>query len=63
VTETTAFGAAMLAALADGAFADLRDIKSSWQLETKFQSTMKPSVRDQLKLGWGRAIEKTKLTL
>ena len=63
VTETTAFGAAMLAALADGAFADLRDIKSSWQLETKFQSTMKPSVRNQLKLGWGQAIEKTKLTL
>jgi glycerol kinase len=63
VTETTAFGAAMLAALADGAFADLRDIKSSWQLETKFQSTMKPSVRNQLKLGWGRAIQKTKLTL
>jgi glycerol kinase len=53
----------MLAALADGAFADLRDIKSSWQLETKFQSTMKPSVRNQLKLGWGQAIEKTKLTL
>ena len=63
VTETTALGAAMLAALADGAFSELRDIGKSWRLEAKFQSTMETDVRTQLKLGWGRAIEKTKLKL
>lgn len=63
VTETTAVGVAMLAALADGVFSDLRDIGKNWQLEAKFQSTMNLEVRRQLKSGWGKAIERTKLRL
>ena len=63
VTETTAVGVAMLAALADGVFSDLRDIGKNWQLEAKFQSTMSLEVRRQLKSGWGKAIERTKLRL
>ena len=63
VTETTAVGVAMLAALADGVFSDLREIGKNWQLEAKFQSTMSLEVRRQLKSGWGKAIERTKLRL
>ena len=63
VTETTAFGAAMLAALADGAFAELDDIAQSWQLERRFSSQMGLSQRATLKSGWDQAVTKTRITL
>ena len=63
VTETTAFGAAMLAALADGAFAELEDIAQSWQLERRFSSQMSLNQRATLKSGWDQAVTKTRITL
>lgn len=63
VTETTAFGAAMLAALADGAFAGLDDIAESWQLERQFTPQMDRTTRHKLKQGWAEAVTKTRLSL
>ena len=63
VTETTAFGAAMLAALADGAFAGLDDIEQSWNLERKFTPQMNRNTRHALKGGWTEAVTKTRLSL
>ena len=63
VTETTAFGAAMLAALADGAFAGLDDIEQSWYLERKFTPQMNRNNRHALKSGWAEAVTKTRLSL
>jgi len=63
VTETTAFGAAMLAALADGAFAGLDEIAESWQLEREFTPQMSKNSRHKLKQGWAEAVTKTRLSL
>ena len=63
VTETTASGAAMLAALADGAFAELEDISQSWQLERLFSPQMKLNDRARLKSGWDNAVIKTRMSL
>ncbi len=63
VTETTAFGAAMLAALADGAFAELEDVAQSWQLERRFSPEMNASQRRSLKAGWDSAVIKTRLSV
>ena len=63
ITETTASGAAMLAALADGAFAELEDISQSWQLERLFSPQMKLNNRARLKSGWDNAVIKTRMSL
>ena len=63
ITETTASGAAMLAALADGAFAELEDISQSWQLERLFSPQMKLNDRARLKSGWDNAVIKTRMSL
>ena len=63
VTETTALGAAMLAALSDGAFASLDDIAESWQLDRRFEPKMVAHHRIKLRSGWDQAVTKTRLSL
>ena len=55
--ETTALGAAYLAALAVGFFKDLNEIRDNWQLASTFESSMAPSDRDTLLAGWRRAVK------
>ncbi len=59
VTETTAAGAAFLAGLATGVWADLDAIAATWSLERRFEPSMDPSARDRLVAGWRRAVERS----
>ena len=57
--ETTALGAAYLAGLSVGFFKDEDEIKDNWQLDTTFESSISPSKRDSLLMGWKRAVRCT----
>jgi glycerol kinase len=59
VTETTAFGAAALAALADGIYASLDDIAAHWRLNRRFTPRMDAGVRAGLLAGWDDAVART----
>lgn len=63
VVETTAWGAAALAALADGAFSSLDDVAKDWALEKRFEPTMGLRERSSLLAGWDEAVTRTRLKL
>ncbi len=54
--ETTALGAAYLAGLASGLFANLDDIAAAWALERRFEPEMTATARDGLYEGWAKAV-------
>ena len=56
VTETTALGAAMLAGLGMGLFADLAEAAALWRHDRVWTPAMEPRVRDDLYAGWRRAV-------
>ena len=57
VQETTALGAAYLAGLAVGYWADKADIGKNWQLETPFKPKMKRNEANNLYKGWKLAVK------
>lgn len=59
ITETTAFGAAALAALANGLFGSLDDVAAHWQLERRFAPRMGGGERTTLLAGWDEAVMRT----
>src|SRR5690554_2401226 len=61
VTETTALGAAYLAALAVN-FWEKREIQNTWQKEASFHSNMEPQERQQLYKGWQKAVKRAMLS-
>ncbi len=56
VTETTALGAAMLAGLGAGLFADLAEAAALWRHDRAWAPAMEPRVRDELYAGWQGAV-------
>ena len=58
--ETTALGAAMLAALADSTFSSLEDIASQWQLDQSFTPNMDTDIKEALINGWYDAVSRTR---
>ncbi|OGQ78398.1 MAG: glycerol kinase [Deltaproteobacteria bacterium RIFOXYA12_FULL_58_15] len=58
VLETTALGAAYLAALAIGMFADLQDIASAWNLEKSYAPTMTQEAVTAKLAEWHQAVAK-----
>ena len=56
ITETTALGAAYLAGLAIGYWADIAELKQYWQAETSFEATMPDEQVKTLQHNWNRAI-------
>ena len=56
ITETTALGAAMLAALQSGLYDSPEQISDLWLCEKRFVPAMSPEVADRLYLGWERAV-------
>ncbi len=56
ITETTALGAATLAALGAGLVNDIRDAARLWHLEREFRPEMRESHRQRLLAGWHRAV-------
>ncbi|WP_423924890.1 glycerol kinase GlpK [Candidatus Palauibacter sp.] len=56
VTETTALGAAMLAGLGAGLFADLPGVAALRRHDRAWTPAMEPGVREELYAGWQRAV-------
>ncbi len=55
--ETTALGAAYLAGLAVGYWADTEEIRRNWALSDTFHPTMSGQRRKELLKGWARAVK------
>jgi glycerol kinase len=60
VTETTALGAAYLAALQSGVFASLGDIEALWKCEQRFDAAMTKDERDGFYTGWEMAVARVR---
>ena len=60
VGETTALGAAYLAGLAVGFWADQDDVTRNWALDRQFEPHSTPAERDRLAAGWQRAVERSR---
>ena len=59
IDETTALGAAFMAALQIGVFKSLNDISKRWKLNRKFIPKIKSSERLNLLKGWSQAMRRT----
>ncbi|QEA13130.1 glycerol kinase GlpK [Comamonas flocculans] len=59
--ETTALGAAYLAGLAAGVYADLEELSAQWQVERCFTPTMAPGRAAELMARWEHAVAQTRL--
>ena len=57
--ETTALGAAALAGITTGAFADAQDFAARWQAQDRFTPAMDEALRARLYAQWGKAVERT----
>jgi len=60
VAETTALGAAYLAGLATGVWADQDDIQKLWALDRTFTPNMDAARREALYAGWVDAVSRTR---
>lgn len=58
-TETTAWGAAMLAGLTAGTFDSLEDAGARWRADRRFTPNMTPETRASLLAGWRNALSRT----
>ena len=56
ITETTALGAAMLAMLQLGWFANIEELAENWALEAQFEPAMQDDQRQQKKSAWHLAL-------
>lgn len=61
VWETTALGAAYLAGLSVGLFADIRVLSTIWALDRRFEPSMASGTRDALYDGWKEAVGRTRM--
>lgn len=55
--ETTALGAAYLAGLAVGYWANREDVRRNWALERTFMPDMETEKRDKIRRGWKKAVK------
>lgn len=60
VLETTALGAAYLAGLATGYWDSLETIENQRENEQRFEPAMEPTQRNKLRLGWQKALERSR---
>ena len=58
--ETTAFGAACLAALGCGLWSGTTEIEAHWQLDRRFEPQWPPERRAAVRAQWARAVERAR---
>ena len=63
VTETTALGAAALAALQAGLYGSLEDVAAAWVLDRRFEPDIAPARRRHLLTGWDEAVTRTRIRI
>ena len=59
ITETTALGAAYLAGLAVGYWKSIEEIQAQWQIDKTFVPLMEEAKRNELTIGWQKAVSAT----
>jgi glycerol kinase len=59
VTETTALGAAQLAALGAGLIGSLEELSAGWRLDRRFEPRLDGAERRRLLEGWRDAVGRT----
>ncbi|MCK9504214.1 MAG: glycerol kinase GlpK [Porticoccaceae bacterium] len=57
ISETTALGAAMLAALQAGIYGSVEELAENWRCEHSFKPRLDAGTRERLYQGWHRALE------
>ena len=60
ITDTTALGAAYMAALGIGEFRDISDICKHWALARSYEPQMSADQRESLLFNWHRAVERAR---
>ncbi|MEA5004646.1 MAG: glycerol kinase GlpK [Christensenella sp.] len=60
ITETTALGAAYLAAYGIGDYESLEDLSSNWKLYKRYEPNMDDATRERLLHHWHKAVERAK---
>jgi glycerol kinase len=60
LTETTVLGAAFLAGLGAGIWANTDELADVWQLDQRFTPAMDTETRQRLRRGWGQAVDRSK---
>ena len=60
ITETTALGAAYLAAYGIGEFSDLGELERRWKLHRRYLPQMSEEKREKLLYNWHKAVERAK---
>jgi glycerol kinase len=60
VTETTALGAAALAALSSGVYRDLSEVAAAWSLDRAFSPRLDLATRNSLYSGWQDAVSRVR---
>lgn len=60
INETTALGAAEMAALGVGDFGDVGEMAGCWKLRKRYEPAMPPSRRDALLAQWKKAVERAR---
>ncbi len=60
ITETTALGAAYMAALGTGVYKSLDELTSKWKLYCRYEPKMSEDQRESLLHDWRRAVERSK---
>ncbi len=60
ITETTALGAAYLAAYGLGEFSNLQDLEHRWKLHKRYLPQMDEEKREKLLYNWHKAVERAK---
>ncbi len=60
ITETTAFGVAMLAGIGAGIFENLMDVDQHWQVEASFSPIMDARERNDKREGWANALSRVR---
>ena len=58
IAETTALGAAYLAGLAVGFWADQEEISTQWQVDRRFEPAMERNLAEDMLRQWRRALER-----
>ena len=60
ITDTTALGAAYLAAYGIGEFHNFEELEKNWKLYKRYEPQMDEETREELLYQWHRAVERSK---
>ena len=60
IKDTTALGAAQLAAFGIGEFKSFKELEGVWKLESRYEPKMSEDERESLLYNWHKAVERAK---